>query len=150
LPEAGPADAGPSWDANADAGPSEKEQREALENFGHDPCPGCGMGGRLPKIHTPPKTAVVMGPTDDAVASSKTRFLGCYNEALFARPDSGGRMIVRLAVNEKGEVSKSDVIESEIKGVINVCAADVGRRVRFSPGPPRVVLVPLFFYHEHG
>ena len=150
VPEAGPVDAGPTWDIHADAGPSEAAQREALETFGHDPCPGCGMGGRLPRIHTPPKTEVVVGPTDSAAAAWKPRFLACYDEALFSRPETGGRMIVRLSVNEKGEVAKSEVLESDIKGVMNVCAADVGRRIRFTPGPPRVVLVPLFFFHEHG
>jgi hypothetical protein len=150
-PDAGPADAGPSWDANADAGPSEQEQRDALATFGHDPCPGCGMGGKLPRIHTPPKTAVIVGPTESVVASSKPRFLSCYDEDLFSRPDAGGRMIVRLEVNEKGEVKKSGVVESELKGVVNVCVADVSRRIRFPSGnPPHVVLVPLFFYHEHG
>jgi hypothetical protein len=133
--------------ALGDGGAPDGASLASLEFFGHDPCPGCGMGGRLPKIHAAQKGGLVLGDTEPEVASWQPRFIACYEQGLMARPDMGGRVILRLTVNDKGEV-KSEISESALKGVVNVCITDVGRRIRLKPGP-RTVLVPLFFYHEH-
>jgi hypothetical protein len=122
---------------------------DQLSTFGHDPCPGCGMGGRLPPNHPPQRAECTIGPTDETVLGVKPRFVACYDQALFARPSSGGRVILRLAIDEKGQVKKADMVESELKGIVNECLLDASRRIRFPPAQSRQLLVPLFFYHEH-
>jgi TonB family protein len=122
---------------------------DQLSTFGRDPCPGCGMGGRLPPNHPPQKAECVIGPTDERILRAKPRFVACYDEALFGHPSSGGRVILRLAIDEKGQVKKAEMVESELKGVVNECLLDASRRLRFPPAQSRELLVPLFFHHEH-
>jgi hypothetical protein len=146
---ADPSDAASSVDAGeVDSGIL--EALASLSTFGHDPCPGCGMGGRLPPNHPVPKAECVIGPTEPEVTAWKPRFVACYENALVARPSAGGRIIMALKVGSDGQVTRSELIDSDLKGVVNVCLTDLGKRIRLKPGPARTVVVPVFFYHEHA
>lgn len=69
----------------------------------------------------------------------------CYNQGLKKVPDDKGRISIRVEVNHKGNVLKSEVKESDLKNAeVGKCVADVIKKRHF-PGPAEGVIAVIDF-----
>ena len=123
--------------------------------FARDPCPGCGMGGRMDPPgypdHSAVKGACQLSTTDPKITRARPRFLTCYNTALKSNPLLGGKIVLRLDVAPSGEVSKVDILDSSVQAgsALEGCVRRVAQSLQLDAGTKREVRVLVAFSHDH-
>lgn len=117
---------------------------------GRDPCPGCGMGGRLKDLSEGPKATCNVVSTEPEIQRAKPRFTKCYAEALKVDPSLSGRIDLQLEVTEEGRIVSVEKIGAtgSLSAQVDACVRVVARSLVLKPGK-RTIRVPIVLSHEH-